>query len=157
MSACGRTAQLEAVVAGEAPAALANELRAHAVGCPRCRHELRWLESERALFRERAARDEVGQLWAGVAERRGLAAPRPWSRVLLGVAASVALLLVAGRVAVGRSGAGDAAGFAEPVGMSEALMSPALPPLAWDNCSRLPDGVGFHCGPAIPASFVASR
>jgi len=159
MSACGRTPLLESVVTGEAPTALANELRAHAAGCARCRHELNWLESERKLFHERAARDEVAHLWAGIAERRGLPTPRPWSRVLVAVAASLLVLLGAGRAALSATSHGDsdASVFHDDLGMSEPLMSQALSVEAPENCSKLPDGVGFRCEPAIPASFVASR
>lgn len=160
MTTCGRTPLLESVVTGDAPAALANELRVHAAGCARCRHELNWLESEAKLFRERAARDEVSHLWAGVAERRGLPSQRPWSRVLVAVAASMLLLLGAGRVALGITsshGGADASVFHDDFGMSEPLMSPALTLEEGENCSRLPDGVGFRCEPAIPASFIASR
>lgn len=159
MSSCGRTPLLESVVTGEASATLANELRAHAAGCARCRHELNWLESEAKLFRERAAREEVAHLWAGVAERRGLPSQRPWSRVLVAVAASLVLLLGAGRAVLGVTshGGADASVFHEDFGMSEPLMSPVLTLEDRDNCSKLPDGVGFRCEPAIPASFVASR
>lgn len=160
MSTCGRTAQLESIVTGEASPAQANELRAHAQGCARCRHELNWLESEAKLFRERAARDEVAHLWTGVAARRGLSSPRPWSRVLVGLAAMALVVLGAGRLsleATRSSGGADASVFQEDVGMSEATMSPALTFDEPQNCSRLPDGVGFRCEPAVPASFVASR
>lgn len=159
MSSCGRTPLLESVVTGDASASLANELRTHAAGCARCRHELNWLESEAKLFRERAAREEVAHLWTGVAERRGLPSQRPWSRVLVAVAASMMLLLGAGRAVLGvtsHSGA-DASVFHDDFGMSEPLMSPSLSLHDADNCSKLPDGVGFRCEPAIPASFLASR
>ncbi|MEW5742644.1 MAG: hypothetical protein AB1938_27250 [Myxococcota bacterium] len=159
MSTCGRTSLLESLVTGEAPAALEAELRAHAGACARCRHELNWLESEAKLFRERAARDEVSELWKGVAQRRGLSNARPWSRVLVAVAASLLVLLGAGRVMLGVSSQGgvDASVFSDEAGMSEPLMSPVLTLEQRENCSRLPDGVGFRCEPAIPASFIASR
>ncbi len=41
-------------------------------------------------------------------------------------------------------------------GVSEALESVGGPS-ADGLCSRLPEGLGFHCAPAIPASFVATR
>jgi len=159
MSACGRTAQLESIVTGEAGASLAAELRAHASSCPRCRHELNWLKTEAKLFRERAAREEVAQLWQGVAARRELPEERPWSRVLVALAAMVLVLLGAGRLALNaRSTAGhDVSGVSDDLAMSEALMSPALTQEERENCSKLPDGIGFRCEPAIPASFIASR
>ncbi|MCC6332693.1 MAG: hypothetical protein IT380_01745 [Myxococcales bacterium] len=160
MSTCGYSSSLESVVAGDAPAALATELRAHAAHCARCRHELNWLETEARLFRERAARDEVSALWKGVAQRRGLAHTRPWSRVLVAVAASLLMLLGAGRLILGATshGGADAPVFLDEARMSEPLMTPALTLVEErDNCSRLPDGVGFRCEPAIPASFIASR
>jgi anti-sigma factor RsiW len=151
---------LESIVTGEASSAQAAELRAHADTCPRCRHELNWLETEAKLFRERAAREEVAQLWKGVAARSERPAERPWSRVLVALAASALVLLGVGRVALGsfasHSGA-DASVFHDEFGMSEPLMSPVLTLEERDNCSKLPDGVGFRCEPAIPASFLASR
>jgi anti-sigma factor RsiW len=159
MSTCGRTASLESIVTGEASTAQAAELRAHADACPRCRHELNWLETEAKLFRERTAREEVAQLWKGVAARREVPAERPWSRVLVALAASALLLLGVGQLVLGvtsHSGA-DASVFQDDFGMSEPLMSPVLTLEERDNCSRLPDGVGFRCEPAIPASFLASR
>jgi anti-sigma factor RsiW len=160
MSTCGRTAVLESIVAGEAPAALAAELRAHATNCARCRHELNWLETEARLFRERAARDEVSELWMGVARRRGMANAWPWSRVLMAFAASVLVLLGASRLVLGQPGSQggtDASSLVDEVGMSEPLMSPVLSWGERENCSRMPDGVGFRCEPAIAASFLASR
>jgi anti-sigma factor RsiW len=156
MSACGRTHLLDAVVAGEAPVALALELRAHAAQCPRCRHELNWLESEQQLFRQRAGRDEVSHLWKGVAQRSGLEAPRPWPRVFATLAATLVLAVGVGRLATQRT--------VTPAGVEpgDALQSEQLESAAAASdfraaCSTLPTGLGFHCGPAIPASFIASR
>jgi hypothetical protein len=149
---------MEAVALGEVTGARADELRAHAAGCSLCRHELRWLESEAALFRERAGRETVAHLWAGVAQRRGLEAPRAWPRVLAAVAAGVVLLLAASRVVPVR--AGDAAlaqAASEETLESPLLMSPVLFAGGDANCSRLPLGVGFRCEPVVPASFLASR
>lgn len=64
MSRCGRTSQLEALVLGELTAPEALELRTHAQHCLVCRHELRWAESEKSLFTQRAVREEVRGLWA---------------------------------------------------------------------------------------------
>lgn len=153
MSPCGRTHQLEAVVLGEAPAALAADLRVHAAGCPRCRHELNWLETESTLFRQRAGRDEVAHLWAGVATRRQLETPRPWVRVLTALAAGAVLALFAGRLTSPRSASlSTAQAFAQEVLESDALMSPALFLEGTEPCSKLPSGVGFHCSAPVLAS-----
>lgn len=153
MSPCGRTHQLEAVVLGEAPTAVAAELRAHAGACPRCRHELNWLETESTLFRQRAGRDEVAHLWAGVATRRQLETPRPWVRVLTALAAAAVLALFAGRFASPRSPSlATAQAFVQEAFETDALMSPALFPEGNEACSRLPSGVGFHCSAPVLAS-----
>ncbi len=155
MSRCGRTQQLEAVATGEAPVALATELRAHAQHCALCRHELNWLESETALFRQRAGRDEVAHLWAGVASRSGLEAPRRWPRALVAMAAAAALLVLVGRVESPVPSLA-VAGISEAM-ESDALMSPTLFFEAGAPCSKLPLGVGFQCSQPVPASFLASR
>lgn len=136
MSRCGRTSQLESLLSHESP-----ELRAHARACAVCRHELNWLESEAALFRQRAGRDEVAHLWEGVQARSGSA--HPWPKMFAALAAAAALLLVSlpSRHAESTND--------EPL-ESDALMSPAL---SFDEpCSRLPSGVGFTCQPAVLAS-----
>ncbi len=155
MSRCGRTQQLEAVALGEAPLSQAMELRAHAKHCALCRHELNWLESESALFRQRAGRDEVAHLWTGVAARRGLDTRRSWPRVLVAMAAAAAVVLLMGRVAP-RSQALLAEATKEAL-ESDPLMSPVLFVEAGEVCSKLPSGVGFSCSQPIPASFLAAR
>jgi hypothetical protein len=151
---------MEAVALGELTGSRADELRTHARSCALCRHELNWLESEASLFRHRAGRDEVAQLWAGVAASRGLDAPRPWPRVLAAMAAGLLLLVGAGRlVSTATPLSADARAAAEAEALeTEALMSPVLFTTAADEaCSRLPSGTGFRCEPAVPASFLASR
>lgn len=142
MSRCGRTSQLESLLSVDQP-----ELRAHAKRCALCRHELNWLESEAALFRQRAARDEVAHLWKGV-EKRVPPEPRAWPRVLVAMAAAAMLLFTVG----------NARGPVMDEGPleSDALMSPVL---AFDGepCSRLPSGMGFQCKQTLQASFIASR
>jgi hypothetical protein len=161
MSRCGRTAHLEAVALGEASPAIAHELRTHAKQCALCRHELNWLESESAMFRQRAGRDEVAELWKGVAERRGLAVPhRSWPRMLVAMAAAAVLMVMVGRSApapVSMATDGSHA-VAEETLESSMLASPAF--LFFEErepCSKLPSGVGFQCSPVVPASFLASR
>lgn len=156
MSRCGRTQSMEAVARGEVPAAVAVEARRHAAGCALCRHELNWLESEAALFRQRAGRDEVEALWQGF-ERRRPQAPdtHPWQRMLLAVAAAVLLLFVAGRLESKAPGLATASD-------EGALESEPLSSQGWffevpESCSRLPSGIGFQCSQPVPASFVASR
>ncbi len=145
MSRCGRTSQLESLLTVEQP-----DLRAHAKQCALCRHELNWLESEAALFRQRAGRDEVAHLWAGVEQRAPVAASRSWSRVLGVMAAAAAMLFIVTPV--------KPVTFDEGPLESEALMSPVLRLGEEDPvCSRLPSGMGFQCKPAVPASFLASR
>jgi hypothetical protein len=125
---------------------VATELRAHTKQCALCRHELNWLESESTLFRQRAGRDEVAHLWTGVAERRGLE-PRPWSRVLVAMAASAALVLGIGQLAPRAQPKLEQ----EPL-ESDALMSPALFLDTQAPCSQLPSGMGFTCTGPIVAS-----
>jgi hypothetical protein len=155
MSTCGRTPLLERLVLDEVGPALAEELHAHVAHCGRCRHELNWLESEAKLFRERAGRDEVAYLWSGV-ERRQRSRRRAWPRVWAALAASAAVALGLG---VRSWGGGPPEGVAAQasVDMSEPVMSTALTVEHTDNCSRMPEGLGFSCGPAIPASFLATR
>jgi hypothetical protein len=156
---CGRTQYLEAMISGETPA-LEADLRAHAQGCALCRHELNWLQTERGLCRQRASRDEVSALWKGVALRSGTGSSRPWQRVLVGLAASA--LLVAGVGGLGRFASTGANAAPAPAAVepneSEPLSSEqVLFPSSDERCSKLPTGLGFHCGPAVPASFVALR
>ena len=137
MSRCGRTAHLEAVAMGEASPALGAELRAHAKQCALCRHELNWLESESALFRQRAGRDEVAHLWKGVAQRRGLEAQRSWPRVLVAMAAAAAMVLLVGRLAprpVSLATDGSRAG--EEALESSMLMSPVREPSVASETGR---------------------
>lgn len=159
MSGCGKTNHLEAMVAGEFGTTSERELRAHAATCTRCRHELNWLESERRLFRQRASREEVSELWQGVAQRSGLRPGRPWVRVMVALAASVLLALGVGELSLSRHQAqpgnelsGGVSDWSEG-GFSS--LETADPPNT--VCSTLPEGLGFHCGPAVPASFLASR
>lgn len=157
MSRCGRTSQLEALVRGEVPGPVASDLRAHAKSCAVCRHELNWLESESSLFRQRAGRDEVAHLWAGVANKRGLNESRPWSRVLVAMAAAAVLALVVGLGGAGQRNALSPTRAMDEVFETDALMSPALILDDAEPCSKLPSGVGFSCSQPVPASFVASR
>lgn len=156
MSHCGRTQSLEAVVMGEAPHAMAVELRAHAQKCARCRHELNWLESESTLFKQRAGREEVAHLWPSV--RQGARHRSSWPRALLAMVAVTALaFLSAGRLYVSPPRPVDAVAqdALETAFESSPLMSPVL--FIDEPCSRLPLGVGFQCSPVVPASFIASR
>ncbi|MFT3710281.1 MAG: hypothetical protein QM817_21855 [Archangium sp.] len=156
MSRCGRTSQLEAVVRGEVPGPVANDVRAHAKTCAVCRHELNWLESEASLFRQRAGRDEVAHLWAGVANKRGLEEKRPWARVFVAMAAAAVFALVVG-IGGPRS---PVRSMTQPeVFETDALMSPAIFIDEGEAvpCSKLPSGMGFSCSQPVPASFIASR
>ena len=159
MSRCGRTAQLEAVAMGETSPALSMELRAHTKQCALCRHELNWLETESAMFRQRAGRDEVAELWKGVEKRRGLfVEPRSWPRVLVAMAAAAVLLVMVGRSAPQQTSMATDSFRPEETLESSMLMSPAF--LFFEpseSCSKLPSGVGFQCSPVVPASFLASR
>lgn len=158
MTRCGRTTQLEAVALGEVAPALATELRTHTSHCALCRHELNWLESESALFRQRAGRDEVEHLWKGVAQRSGLETPRSWPRGLVALAAAAVLMLVLGSGTPRQTSMATVGAQSEEALESSMLMSPAfLFFRAEEPCSRLPIGVGFQCSPVVPASFLASR
>lgn len=156
MSRCGKTHLLEAAVLSETPD---DGLRAHAAQCPRCRHELNWLQAEQRLFRERAAREEVRGLWKGVAHRTGVE-PQPHrvSRALVGLAAAVLLVLGAGRllVAPASSGGLDASVAAREEAFEALMTENAISQERAELCSRFEQGIGFHCG-YVPASLVASR
>lgn len=161
---CGRSHLLEALVAGELSWSGEAELKQHAKGCARCRHELNWLETEQGLFRQRAGRDEVTHLWKGVAQRSGIAAPRAWPKVLaaLAVTASLGLLLAVGvRYGAGARSPGELGELESAPAQSESIMSVGGVSLAPSEgapaCSTLPQGLGFHCGPVEEASFLASR
>jgi len=154
---CGRTSKLEALVLGELPQPAARELRLHARSCSRCRHELNWLESEQTLFRQRAGREEVAHLWAGVMARSPVKAPRAWSRVLVAIAASALVVLAGGRVVLTVAHHASHTDFA--IGQqSEALESFGTASAGGDLCSMGgPGSPGFHCSAPLPASVLASR
>ncbi|MFO0596725.1 MAG: hypothetical protein U0228_15515 [Myxococcaceae bacterium] len=159
MSRCGRTSQLEALVRGEVPGPVDADLRAHARQCAVCRHELNWLETESTLFRQRAGRDEVAHLWAGIeAKNRSsrLSQGRSWPSMLVAMAAAVVLAVVVGRVGLLATPVHATASSNEAL-ETDALMSPALELGEEVPCSKLPSGVGFSCSLPVPASFIASR
>ena len=159
MSRCGRTHQLEACSRGDLPGPVETDVRAHAKQCAVCRHELNWLETESTLFRQRAGRDEVAELWAENVRRRGgePTVRRPWARVLVGMAAAAVLALVVGVGGPASSIRTNSAQLGEAL-ETDALMSPALFFGEEETpCSKLPSGMGFQCAPLVPASFIASR
>lgn len=154
MSRCGKTHLLEAVVQGELPG---DDLRAHAEHCPRCRHELNWLETEQGLFRQRAAREEVSALWKGVAARTSAAPRRSINRALVGLAAALFLVLGVGRVFVAAPSSNGGRDASVAVSVEEFMTENAISQERADLCSRSAEqGIGFHCG-YVPASLVASR
>ncbi|MBX7100251.1 MAG: hypothetical protein K1X89_21220 [Myxococcaceae bacterium] len=149
---CRRTEQLDALVLGELSAPAARELSAHAARCAPCALELRWLESERALFRQRAARAEVGALWRTLPERRR---PQRASWAAL-VAFAASALLVWGVQRLVRAPGVPQTDEAWP--MSEETMSLERAP--WVPSSEIGgtsgcSGLGFACGPA--SEPVAAR
>lgn len=153
MSRCGKTHLLESAVQGELPD---DALREHAAHCPRCRHELNWLETERRLFRERAARDEVQQLWQGVAARTG-AEPRRrrvLNRTLVGVAATLLFMLGVGRLVLGLPGSSSGLDASIVAGSEESglVTENAFSLERGELCSRPEQGIGFHCGYVTLAS-----
>ena len=157
MSRCGKTDQLEAMVLGELNTARVNELEMHTSRCAVCHHELNWLKSERLMFEQRLAREQVQQLWEGFAKRR--AAPRrqpAWGRWAMGVAASAVLMLGLGLGSKVEPGGQRAASEAYELPMSLEEMSRNIGSTGRD-CSELRPGMGFACGPYLPASFVAQR
>jgi hypothetical protein len=148
MSRCQKTHLLDAAVAQETPD---EALREHAEHCPRCRHELNWLETERKLFRERAAREEVEALWQGTMRRSPRAPRRALRRAAAGFAAAVLIVVGAGRVVLSlpASESGRDASVTERI---EALMTEnAFSAERAELCSR-PEGIGFHCGGYVLAS-----
>ncbi len=152
MSRCGKTDQLEAMVMGELTATRTVELEMHTSRCAVCHHELNWLKSERLMFEQRLAREQVQQLWEGFAAKR--AAPirhRRWARVALAVAASVILMMgLSSKVHSGQIVASESS-FELPMSLEEMSRDTSR------GCSELQPGMGFACGPYLPASFVAQR
>jgi anti-sigma factor RsiW len=148
---CGRPGLLEAHTRSELTAVAASELEAHVATCARCRHELNWLRTERALFRARAGRDEVAHLWQGVAART---APRPsrLSRFAVALAASALALLAMQQLVR----APIAATVDEPT-QSEPFASEPIESTDPTACSRLPEGLGFRCTMSISDEALASR
>jgi hypothetical protein len=157
MSRCGKTEQLDAMVAGELAPAQSNVLVAHAAGCAVCTHELRWLQTEHTLFAQRVARAQVEQLWEATARRRSR-----FSRVRQGFLAAAALMLIA----LGLRAGNDehismaplvfaTAGDAMSVELSNQLAT-TLSSLDFERgaCRDLLGENGFACGPALPASFA---
>ncbi len=154
MSRCGKTEQLEALVMGELNLAHATELEMHATRCAVCHHELNWLKSEQAMFEHRRAREQVQQLWEGFAAKR--AAPirnRAWARWAMAVAASV-LLMVGLSSAVRPDEVAQNESFESLMSLEEMSREVGS---AGRDCSVLRPGMGFACGPYLPASFVAQR
>ena len=157
MSRCGKTEQLEALVLGELNLAHSTELESHTSRCAVCHHELNWLKSERVMFEQRLAREQVQQLWEGFAAKR--AAPkrqRGWGRWAMAVAASAVLMLgLSSKVRPGQIEETDSFDSFEE-SMSFEAMSREIRSTGRD-CSELRPGMGFACGPYLPASFVAQR
>lgn len=155
MSRCGKTHLLEDAVNGDAPD---EALREHANDCARCRHELNWLETERQLFRSRAARDEVQFLWKGVAARVGAEPRKPtFSRALVAAAAALFLVLGAGRLFVSAQSSSGADASIAAASFDSLVTENAFSAERSELCSRLAEqGIGFHCG-YVPQSVLASR
>ncbi|MBS1151067.1 MAG: hypothetical protein H6Q89_2765 [Myxococcaceae bacterium] len=154
MSRCGKTEQLEGLVMGELDLARTTELELHTSRCAACNHELNWLKTERVLFEQRLAREKVQQLWEGFAARR--AAPirhRALGRWAMGFAAAAVLMIgLSPKVEPGQTVASDS--YELPMSLEE--MSREIGSTGRD-CSQLRPGMGFACGPYLPASFVAQR
>lgn len=153
MSRCGKMEQLEALVLGELDAARIAELQLHTTHCPACHHELNWLKTERVMFGQRVAREQVEQLWAGFSAKRAAPAAlrgRRWDRWALAVAAS-AILAVGLSVRTRPPPMLEAASFESSAPMSFEEMSREL----GVSCSQLQPGTGFACGPFLAASFAS--
>jgi anti-sigma factor RsiW len=146
---CGKPGLLEALTRGALTATTASEVEAHATTCARCRHELNWLRTERALFRARAGRDEVSHLWKGVAARTAPAS-RPWKQLAVALAAGLLALVSVQQLLRAPRGV-DQPSESEPLA-SEPIES--TDPTA---CSRLPEGLGFRCTMSISDEALASR
>ncbi len=148
---CGKPGLLEALTRSELTATTAAEVEAHASTCARCRHELNWLRTERALFRARAGRDEVSHLWQGIAARTA-PAPRPWKQLAFALAASALALLSVQQLLQARPTV-NVAQTAE----SEPLSSEPIESTDPTACSRLPEGLGFRCTMSLSDDALASR
>ncbi len=149
MSRCGKTDQLEALVMGELSVARTTELERHTSRCAVCQHELNWLKSERLMFEHRLAREQVEQLWGGFAQRRAVSArrPRAWGRWAMAIAASAVLLIGVGTKT--RPGeVREHESFELPMSLEEMTRDTGR------DCSELRPGMGFACGPYLPASFA---
>lgn len=159
MSACHRTEELEALALGETQGVAAAELSTHVQHCALCRHELNWLQTEATLFRQRASRAHVQQLWNTHlnASSRRRRFRRASSRMLMALVAALFLLATVRWVATSRPAGGMSRESSDEILESSPLMSFMDSTSPEEACSRLPSGLGFHCGPAVPASFVAMR
>lgn len=166
MSRCGRTSLLESLVLGELSAPEALELRAHAQRCVVCRHELRWAETEKTLFAQRAARDEVRGLWAQTRWAR------PKKRRLLpaAVATAAAALLFAfiqpARAPQPVAAVPEVPGELLMTLDEQALMTPAKPDdfssaeleASLGACLIMsPSRGGYVCPPGLLASFATGN
>ena len=164
MSRCGRTGQLEALVQGELSAPRALELRTHARTCQVCRHELRWAETEKTLFTQRAVRDEVRGLWA----KTKWAQP-PRRRAVPAFAVALAAAVLAMVLARPVTSAVSAPGFEQISGEllmtldEAALMTPTRPDdfgsaeleASLGACLIMtPGNGGIACTPGFFASFA---
>ncbi|MBX7117317.1 MAG: zf-HC2 domain-containing protein, partial [Myxococcaceae bacterium] len=64
MSRCGKTTKLEAWVDGELNDSESTALQLHVEHCVVCLHEHRWLSAEKALFNQRAEREQARPQWS---------------------------------------------------------------------------------------------
>lgn len=153
MRHCQRTARLEALVVEGLGDAQNLELDAHALQCPRCKHELGWLRAERALFAERAGRAEVAALWSRLDSRTSTEGAARGLRVAAAMAAMVLVLFGLGN-GLDRPGSAGDSGITWTEGWepSEVATAESREHIRGDECSRLPTGIGFFC--QSPASFV---
>ncbi len=155
MSRCGKTEGLDALVLGELSVAQATVLELHTSRCAVCHHELNWLKTERVMFEQRIAREQVQQLWEGFAAKRAVPIrQRTWGRWAMAIGVAASAVLMVGLSAKGRSGSleqGEA--FELKMSLEEMSRDMGSP----RDCSQLQPGMGFACGPYLPASFVAQR
>jgi hypothetical protein len=133
------------------------EQELHVVHCTRCAHELRWQKSERELFRQRESKTQVAALWKEF-ESTQVSSAKPktkWVAFELTALAAAALVLLSVAFVKQSMPSASATQHLEDFPMTQVLAS--YETHRADACSKMPDGLGFHCGPGVPASFLASR
>lgn len=145
MSRCGKTAKLEAWVDGELSVSEATALKLHTERCAVCTHEHRWLQTEKALFEQRASREWSQPYWSRFA--KDVSRKRLWA-LTAAVAAGWVMFIVA---------QSELRSSHVPRGTEHSVeMSQEVASVEVDvACHSWFGSVGDSCGPAVLATFAS--